>query len=144
MLLIFSLQALMLIAALAIVAAPFVYGQQSLLSKNYFIISLLTITLAALLYTFSYDRPGLSAWLAGGKQHYQLLEKFNTLGGVDGAIASIRQKLGDNPDDSKGWFILGKLYLGKENVIAAHDAFAKAHNLAPKDDDITDFFERTR
>jgi cytochrome c-type biogenesis protein CcmH/NrfG len=143
MLFIFSLQAFMLLAALAIVAVPFVYSHESILSGNYFFIALLTVSLAALLYTFSCDRQGLSAWLAGGKEHYQLLEQFNALGGIDGAITSIHQKLGDNPEDSKGWVILGKLYLAKNNVIAAHDAFAKAHNLAPQDGDITSFFERT-
>lgn len=134
----------MLLAALSLIAVPFIYCQHSLLSRNYFIVGLIFVSLAVCMYEYSSDRNGLAAWFAGGKEHYQLLEKFTAMGGVDGAIASIRQQLTTNPNDSDGWFILGKLYLGKSNVIAAHDAFAMAHSLKPRDEDITNFFERTK
>ena len=134
----------MLIAALGLVALPFVQSQQGLLSRNFIGVSLLLVLLAASLNEYSSDHKGLSAWLAGGKQHYQLLETFTELGGVDGAITSIQQKLKLNQNDTNGWVILGKLYLSKNNVIAAHDAFAKAHNLAPQNGEIAEFFESTR
>jgi cytochrome c-type biogenesis protein CcmH/NrfG len=85
--------------------------------------------MSLLLYQFTGDKIALSDWLAEGKQHYKLLEQFEALGGIDGAINKITQRLKANPDDKQGWLILGKLYQAKHNEMAAEVAFAQAREL---------------
>jgi cytochrome c-type biogenesis protein CcmH/NrfG len=137
MFLIVSLQALMFGGALLLIAAPFVRHHQSILSRNYLTIALLTLLLSTFLYLLNSDRYGLSAWFAGGKEHYQLLETFHNLGGVDSAINSLQKHLMENPKDTQAWIILGKLYLGKQDLAHAHMAFTQAHELNPDNAEIT-------
>jgi cytochrome c-type biogenesis protein CcmH/NrfG len=141
MFLIVSLQAFMFCGALLLLAAPFVCSHHSILSRNYLAIALLTLLLSTFLYLINSDRQGLSAWFAGGKEHYQLLETFNNLGGVDGAIKTLQKHLLEDPKDAQAWFILGKLYLGKKDLTHAHLAFTQAHQLNPDDAEITKYYE---
>jgi cytochrome c-type biogenesis protein CcmH/NrfG len=132
MLLLLSLQALMVAMALLVLATPFIHQRHSLFSKNYWVFAALILMLSSLLYSVSRDREGLSAWFAGGQEHYRLLEKFNELGGVDGAIMTLQKHLMEQPGDAKGWFLLGKLYLGKQDEAHAKLAFTQAHKLDAK------------
>ncbi|MES2219154.1 MAG: hypothetical protein V4501_12185 [Pseudomonadota bacterium] len=129
MLLLFSLQALMAGVALLLLATPFVRSQQTLLAKNYVLIALATLLLSGLIYGLLRDGPGLNAWFAGGKEHYQLLETFNKLGGVDGAIMTLQKYLMAHPHDPKAWNILGKLYLTRQDEANAKLAFDQAQSL---------------
>ncbi len=72
---------------------------------------------------------GLSTWLQSGKKHYQLLAQFQQLGGIKGAIASVKAKLANDPNDKQAWILLGKLYLANHEEAAARSAFAKAKSL---------------
>ncbi len=129
MLLLFSLQALMAGVALVLLAMPFVRSQQALLAKNYLLIALATVLLSGLIYGLVRDGPGLNAWFSGGREHYQLLEAFNKLGGVDGAIMTLQKHLMEQPKDAKAWNILGKLYLTKQDEVNAKLAFDQAQSL---------------
>jgi cytochrome c-type biogenesis protein CcmH/NrfG len=66
-----------------------------------------------------------------GQAHYQLLEQFSELGGIEGAIHRIQEKLIANPNDVEGWLLLGKLYLSKQDTKRAEAALQKAHTLSP-------------
>ena len=140
MLLIYSLQALLLSGALMLLATPFIRNQQSLFSRQYVGTALFTLLSACLLYAVLSDRKGLNDWFSNGQQHYQLLETFNDMGGTDSAISSLLRHLNTHPADGKAWFLLGKLYLGKQDIADAKIAFGKAHQLLPADTEIADYY----
>jgi len=76
-------------------------------------VSIFLLFFAFTVYHFTGNKPALYAWLAEGQSHYNLLAVFEKLGGVQGAIENIKNKLEKNPGDAKGWLILGKLYLAR-------------------------------
>lgn len=118
---------LILLVALSLLAIPFIKNR----SFKGYILSASIMTLFGLgIYQFSGNKTGLYLWMTQGKQHYQLLQEFEQLGGVDGAIAQIESKLAKNPQDAQGWTILGKLYLSKNEEAKAQAAFAKARELS--------------
>lgn len=80
-------------------------------------------------------------WLSGGKQHYLLVEQFDKLGGVDGAISKIEQKLKEDATNSKGWIILAKLYMAKKDETKAILALQKARDLEPNNQQIKGYLE---
>ncbi|TAL61437.1 MAG: tetratricopeptide repeat protein, partial [Legionella sp.] len=49
-------------------------------------------------------------------------------------------KLDDKPRSAKGWFLLGKLYSSQTEYGKAQDAFTKAHELNPDDEQFTVFY----
>jgi cytochrome c-type biogenesis protein CcmH/NrfG len=46
-------------------------------------------------------------------------------------ITKLRAKLDDTPKSAKGWYLLGRLYSGQEERQNAADAFAKAYQFEP-------------
>lgn len=128
---------LMFLAALSIVAIPFLMTHQSLISRPFLILILFIGTFSFVFYAFTGNSLDLKLWLTEGREHYLLQEKFDDLGGVEGVIARIKVKLKAHPDDAKGWFILGKLYKAKQDEVKAKEAFQKAHLLQPQDKEMT-------
>jgi cytochrome c-type biogenesis protein CcmH len=55
---------------------------------------------------------------------------------VDQAIAQLKQRLAQSPDDLKGWLILGQSYTVMKQPAAARDAYAHALTLAPDNADV--------
>jgi cytochrome c-type biogenesis protein CcmH/NrfG len=131
----YAFQLCLLLIALGIIAIPFA-KQKKLFSRYFILICLIITLLAGILYRFSANPAALKNWLTTGREHYQLLEQFNELGGVDGAINRIEEKLAANPNDAAGWVLLGKLYLGKQDMREAKSAFEKAHALQPANEEI--------
>jgi cytochrome c-type biogenesis protein CcmH/NrfG len=129
----------LLLIALGIVAIPFAQ-QKKLFSPYFLMISLAMVIAAGGLYQFSTNKDGLQNWFSGGESHYQLMEKFNELGGIDGAIKRIQDKLAKNPNDAAGWVLLGKLYISKQDKEHAKAAFEKAHALAPADIEVSRYY----
>lgn len=125
-----SILLLMLAAALILLSVPFIINRNF---KRFIFMSLIVIPFSLIMYQLSGDKKALKDWLTKGKQHYALLKTFDELGGVEGAIIRIQQKLTENPNDARGWFILGKLYLSKDDKEHALDAFRKARDLQPND-----------
>lgn len=130
----------MLIIAIIILSLPWIINRKnsvgSLLPWAFAL-----IIVAVSLYSFTGDKVALSKWFSNGQPHYQLLKQFDQLGGVDGAILRIKNKLAQHPDDAKGWLILCKLYLSKEDKKAARDAIEKAYKLQPHDAEIKRYYE---
>ncbi len=76
---------------------------------------------------FAISQPAaVNQWLEKGREHYALLVEYQALGGIDGMISRIKEKLDKNPDDAEGWIVLGKLYLAQHNEKAAKAAFQHA------------------
>jgi cytochrome c-type biogenesis protein CcmH/NrfG len=131
---------LMLSVSLCLISMPFIKNKKRL-SSGFYLTASLTILLALSLYYFSSNFRVLQFWITQGQSHYQLLEKLDQLGGVEGVITRITEKLKIHPDDAQGWFILGKLYLSKQDKTAAKAAFAKAHALRPNDPEIDRYYQ---
>lgn len=127
MYLLYVLLILMLIGAIGFLAIPYLRGKLN--GKGFLIISAMTTIFSFLVYQFSGDKFALKHWFAEGNQHYQLLEKFEALGGVEGAISRIKKILENSPNDAQGWMILGKLYQSKGDTANANVAFKKARQL---------------
>jgi cytochrome c-type biogenesis protein CcmH len=58
-------------------------------------------------------------------------------GTMDEAIASLNQRLREDPDNHEGWFQLGLAYRGSERFADAERAFRRAMELAPRNPDYT-------
>ena len=52
-------------------------------------------------------------------------------------IAKLRDHLAQQPESARGWYLLGRLYASQEDWQQAHDAYAKAHTLAPANEQVT-------
>ena len=57
-------------------------------------------------------------------------------GDMDKAIASLVDKLKQNPQDAAGWALLGRAYRATERFDEAREALKRAHDLAPDDADV--------
>lgn len=113
----------LLLTAVLVIAIPF--GRQ-IFSKEFFLISIFMIVFSVVLYGMIGDSKGLQQWLMTGRNHYELLTQVERLGGIDGLITRLENKLAENPEDSKGWNILAKLYLAKGDQENAERALMKA------------------
>jgi tetratricopeptide (TPR) repeat protein len=128
MLMVYLVLLAMLLTALTIIGGAFKFQ----FSKSFFTVASLTLTVAFGLFHISNNTAGLRLWLTEGRAHYDLLVAFQELGGFDGTIARIKEKLKQNPNDARGWQILGKLYLAKGDTHAANMALTKARQLDTK------------
>jgi cytochrome c-type biogenesis protein CcmH/NrfG len=126
----YSILILMLALALSLLAIPFIKNRANF--PLYSLIIFFSIIFTFTCYQLSGNHPALNQWLSKGQEHYQLQTDIEKLGGIDGIITRIQQKLANNPDDAKGWLILGKLYQDKHDYTAAKKAFQKANQLDSK------------
>lgn len=141
MLLLYSALALLLLCGIGLLTIPFIQTL-SRLGKSFFALILFFILFSLTLYLKTSHQPALKQWLNQGKQHYQLQEQIQQLGGFTGMIQRIKQKLAANPNDAEGWFILGKLYLANGEYSAAEKALKRARSLRPNDLQIKSYYEK--
>jgi cytochrome c-type biogenesis protein CcmH/NrfG len=141
MLTLYSLLGLLLVAALVLFLYPF--EKYLKLYPQYFTVSCsLLIIISITFYYFLGNKTALHQWLNQGKQHFQLLETFDALGGVEGAITKIKNKLAENPIDAKGWYILAKLYAAKGDHAEAIHAIKQAIKIDPNNSTFTDYLNK--
>jgi len=141
MLLLYSALALLLFCGIGLLTIPFIQTS-SALGKSFFAFLIFFILFSLTLYLTTNHQPALKQWLTQGKQHYQLQEQVERLGGFAGMIRRIKQKLAANPNDAEGWFILGKLYLADGEYNLAEEALKKAKILRPYDLLIERYYEK--
>ena len=55
---------------------------------------------------------------------------------MDNAIAGLAAKLQQQPDDARGWALLGRAYQATNRVEESREAFRQAHEHAPDDNDV--------
>ena len=60
----------------------------------------------------------------------------HTAADMDNAIAGLAAKLQQQPDDARGWALLGRAYQATNRVDESREAFKQAHEHAPDDADI--------
>lgn len=120
--------ALLLFCSIGLLTLPFI-KTSSPLGKGFFLLVLFFSLFSLTLY-FQTSHPfELKQWLTQGKQHYELQQTVEQLGGIKGMIQRIEQKLVANPNDAEGWSILAKLYFADGQFIAAKKAQEKAEIL---------------
>jgi len=56
-------------------------------------------------------------------------------GSMDETVAALRERLRQDPDNDRGWFLLGLAYRGGERFAEAEQAFRRAAELAPRNAD---------
>lgn len=74
------------------------------------------------------------SWNGFLKQQYAREEAqrvMKTTNGPQEIIHKIEQRLAQEPDSAQGWFLLGRLYSHQNQMNQALEAFAKAHQLEP-------------
>lgn len=135
MFMLYSVLLAMFLSGLGLLTFPFIIHRSAISLRSYIGMVLLILTLSFGLYSVQ-DHQGLKRWLGGGREHYQLVESFYRLGGLEGVIARIEQRLVVDPDDSHGWLILGKLYLASHDCVKAKIALTKANQLQPDNAEI--------
>lgn len=78
----------------------------------------------------------------GEWQHYnqqkvaqaQIKQMLQTIKSPQELINKLIAKLDASPSSAKGWYLLGRLYTSQNDNKQAAEAFAKAHQLRPKDE----------
>lgn len=128
MLSLFILLTIFILLALFILAIPF-FKKNNANKKTVFYSSVFIILFSFVIYIKEGNLLSYDEWITHGQSHYQLQLKISQLGGIDTIIDTIKQKLEKNPNDAKGWYLLGKLYLGKQDREAAKIAFKRAKEL---------------
>lgn len=131
MLTLYLLQTVLLLIAFTIMTVPVMryvnLGQGPRPSISLITVALLFSFFVIAFYVGSERTKPLKTWLVQGKAHYDLMVTYQSLGGIDGIILKVRQKLMANPSDDQGWQILHKLYSIKQDP--AHAAAALQHQL---------------
>jgi cytochrome c-type biogenesis protein CcmH len=67
----------------------------------------------------------------------------NQSGSVDDMIASLRERLRQNPDNDQGWFLLGLSYRNAGDFEQAEQAFRRASELQPRNADYVAYLGET-
>ncbi len=62
---------------------------------------------------------------------------LKTIKGPEELIKRMKDRLAKEPQNPKGWFLLGRLYASQAQWPKAHEAFLKAHQLNPEDELVT-------
>ena len=91
----------------------------------FFSFNLIAITL----YAYFGNYADAQSWVEKGEKTYQAKRAFAALGTTDDVISKIKAQTERNPNDSKRWYLLGKLYLTQARFQEARSALAKAHKL---------------
>jgi len=60
-----------------------------------------------------------------------------SLGSTQALIERFQSHLKQAPNDAKGWFLLGRVYVAEADWVHAQEAFTTAHVLDPNDDEFT-------
>lgn len=61
---------------------------------------------------------------------------LSTLHSSQELIERLKQRLREQPESARGWYLLGRIYASQDQWTLAKDAFAKAYLLKPKDEQI--------
>lgn len=104
--------------------------------QRWYISVALLIILPIIAYTMywqlgAYQQMRAVAIAKQNAQAAQVLRK--ELGTPDNVIALLKQRLAQDPNSARGWFLLGRLYASQQNFDLAAQAFAKADQLQPND-----------
>lgn len=102
--------------------------------------SLLALIIAIFCISAFYTYQQWGGWQIWQDYKQQLLKKqqiktlLASINGPEDLIKQLKQRLQDNPQSAKGWYLLGRLYSSQNQWQLAANAFAKSQQLNPVDE----------
>ena len=78
--------------------------------------------------------PEFRHFLVDNERRAQVKAILNAVNGPDALIAQLKERVNANPSSAKGWFLLGRLYMGQGAWNNARESFEKARQLDPNDE----------
>lgn len=94
----------------------------------------LTIVMPIVVVIFYWQQGSLQQYSAYQKDIQQKTlaqEAMKELGTPQQVITKLKERLTSNSQDSRGWYLLGRLYFSQQQYPLAAEAFAKANTLKP-------------
>ncbi len=91
----------------------------------------LLIIFSLSLYSLIGAAPSLATWKKHYQAHYQVMDHLQQKLSNPKVLDHLKAHLKQHPEEIKGWFYLGELYLFKREYANAEKAFAKVLQLAP-------------
>ena len=140
MLTLWALIFLMNLFALSFLIKPFFFGDGGLLKlgnqKMYFhlICLFLGVSLTSIsLYLFLGNSHAVEKWLSASERAKEVQVTIKKMGSRQNIIEALKARLAqipENKDAARGWYLLGKLYLGENKLKEAGACFQKASQLS--------------
>lgn len=81
---------------------------------------------AILFYTHWGQGWGLHRLYISEMEHRKISEQLDALGGINGLLESLRRSTQAHPEDARGWFYLGRLYLDQKQYQSAYQSLSHA------------------
>lgn len=108
------------------------------LIRRHLIASLLLVpVIFSMAFTGYYFWGGFGKWqeyIQHQEKHEQAEAMLKAIKSPQELIDKLRAKLDDTPKSAKGWYLLGRLYAGQNEKQKAVDAFAKAYQFYPHEE----------
>jgi cytochrome c-type biogenesis protein CcmH len=107
------------------------------LRRHFMVSSLLIPLIFVLSFTGYYYWGGFGKWQDYIQRQHEKMQAETVLKSIKSPqelIEKLRAKLDDSPKSAKGWYLLGRLYTGQNEKQNAADAFAKAYQLNPNEE----------
>lgn len=108
----------------------------SMLVQRSYLTGLLLIILfpiIALLFYWQWGNYSLySQWKSSQQQAALVKQTLAHLGTTENIIAALQEKLRQDPQSARGWYLLGKLYMSQQQFKNAAVALANANHLQPQ------------
>ncbi|WP_133130811.1 tetratricopeptide repeat protein [Legionella yabuuchiae] len=77
------------------------------------------------------------AYLTEQNKQQQVQEVLKSIKSPQELILKLKARVDNNPNDPRGWYLLGRLYTTQESWVEANQAFKRAYALNPDDIPIT-------
>ncbi|MBA2656041.1 MAG: tetratricopeptide repeat protein [Tatlockia sp.] len=122
---------ILILLALPIILYPF--GK----SKAYRIVVPLVIVFSCLAYFNWGAWPEWKANLQKEASKQRIAAVLQTIKSPEELVERLKQRIAQEPDQARGWYLLGRLYASQGQWIEAREVFFKAHQLNPQDELVT-------
>lgn len=126
-----------LLSVMASLASVFIIYPLKLHLKVRFLLTLLIFIFATLGYYSWGSFPLWQEYVLRQASQEQAQAMLKSIKSPQELIEKLRAKLDDTPKSAKGWYLLGRLYAGQDELQSAVDAFAKAYQFDPDNEQYT-------
>lgn len=92
---------------------------------------LCSLSIVWLLYAKLGGMQALHAYRLAKYRQHEATTLLKQLGGEQALLKKLQEKLKQNPNSPRGWYLLGRLYMSFGQLKEAEQAFAKAHAQKP-------------
>lgn len=124
----FLLSLWLLLSLMTLLALCFLWPLRTY-KKTTFFLSIFFVSISITFYFCFGSSQKLSAWYVQQRQEKAILFALKQFGSIANLTHALEIKMQQNPNDWKGWYLLGKLYLGQNRLNEAEKAFERAYSL---------------